>query len=344
MIEFVDVGKRYGAVKALDGVSFRIDSGAVFGFIGPNGAGKTTSIKILTGMVRTYDGSVLIEGKPLENERTSFHRRVGYLPQTAGFQEWRTVRHALDTFGRLSGIAHADLGRRISAVAKRLGLSESLDRRIVHLSGGMQQRLRFAQAILHEPEVVILDEPLSGLDPSSRAELKNTIRDLAAEEHTIMLTSHILADVEDLATQIAIIDRGTIRDIGSREELRDRHDISTLVEVRGPGVRGHADTFAALEGVVGVGGVGGVMARGSAATRAGSGETAVRRGSRGGRAPADTPAERLILEIDPRSDIDDVLHEIMRTIADRRVAVRSVQHLQPSLEDVYLSLTEASRE
>ena len=318
MIEFKDVGKSYGSVRALDGVSFRIERGSVFGFIGPNGAGKTTSIKILTGMVREYEGSVLIDGKPLEEERASFHRRVGYLPQTAGFQEWRTVRHALSTFGRLSGLDDADLARRIGRVAERLGLLDALDRKIVHLSGGMQQRLRFAQAILHEPEVVILDEPLTGLDPSSRAELKRTIRGLATEGHTIVLTSHVLSDVEDLASFIAIIDHGTLRDSGTREELRDRHNVGTQVELRGPGIHEHADAFTALHPVAGT------------RTDARAGEPA------GG--------DTLLLEIDPHADIDDALHAIMRAIVDRSLCVRSIRHVQPSLEDVYLSLTEVSRE
>jgi ABC-2 type transport system ATP-binding protein len=322
MIEFVDVRKSYGTVQAVDGVSFQIRRGEVFGFIGPNGAGKTTSIKILTGMIRAYEGSVLIEGTPLEDERASFHRRVGYLPQTAGFQEWRTVRHALTTFGRLSGLVHPDLDRRIAAVSRRLGLSESLDRKIVHLSGGMQQRLRFAQAILHEPEVVILDEPLSGLDPSSRAELKRTIRELASEDHTIVLTSHVLSDVEDLATRIAIIDRGSIRDSGTREELRDRHNVAMLVEILGTAIHGHTDAFATLAAVARV------VPIGTGASKDGPGAR----------------LERLILEIEPHAVIDDALHEIMQTIVSRRVPVRSVRHLQPSLEDVYLSLTEASRE
>lgn len=324
MIEFIDVRKLYGTVKALDGVSFRIDRGEVFGFIGPNGAGKTTSIKILTGMVRSYEGKVLVEGKPLEDERTSFHRRVGYLPQTAGFQEWRTVRHALDTFGRLSGNTHPELGRRIDEVAARLGLSESLDRKIVHLSGGMQQRLRFAQAILHEPEIIILDEPLSGLDPSSRAELKRTIRELASENRTIVLTSHVLSDVEDLASRIAIIDRGAIRDRGTREELRDRYNVAALVEITGSGMSAHADAFSGLPAVAGI--------------HDGSDESGAPSLTRTAR------TERLVLEVDPRTEIDGALHEIMQCIVERRIVARSVRHLQPSLEDVYLSLTEASRE
>src|SRR6056297_2918701 len=104
MIEFRNVSKRYGTIRALDSVSFTVERGEVFGYIGPNGAGKTTSIKILTGLVRDYEGTVLVEGRPVEEERDSFHALVGYLPQNAGFQEWRTVRHALETFGRLSGL------------------------------------------------------------------------------------------------------------------------------------------------------------------------------------------------------------------------------------------------
>lgn len=314
MIEFKNVSKRYGSVQALDSVSFTVERGEVFGYIGPNGAGKTTSIRILTGLVRDYEGSVLVGGRPVEEERDSFHARVGYLPQTAGFQEWRTVHHALETFGKLNGLEPARLRRRITQVTHRMGLIDHLHRRIVHLSGGMQQRLRFAQAILHEPEIVILDEPLSGLDPSSRAELKRTIRELSGEGCTIMFSSHVLSDVEDLASRIVILDHGRIRTAGTREELRDRHGLGTLIEVHGPGVAaGLADAAALAE----------VDAVEPSESRDGDGA---------------------LLRIASGVAVDDAMRAVLRFVVDRDVAVRSVRHLYPTLEEVYLSLTEASHE
>ena len=314
MIEFRDVGKRYGSVHALAGVSFAVEDGEVFGYIGPNGAGKTTSIKILTGLVRDYTGSVLADGVPIEEARGTFHARVGYLPQNAGFQEWRTVRHALETFGRLSRMERPRLERRIGEVTEQLGLTEHLDRRIVHLSGGMQQRLRFAQAILHEPDVVILDEPLAGLDPASRAELKSTIRELSAQKHTIVFSSHVLSDVEDLATRIVILDHGRIQAAGTKEELRARYGLGTLIEVRGAGVR---ESFAAATAVAGVERLEPLEAEGE---------------------------DGAVLHVATGMDVDSAMRGIMRYIVDHDLPVRSVRHLHPTLEEVYLSLTEASRE
>jgi len=314
MIEFRNVSKRYGTIRALDSVSFTVERGEVFGYIGPNGAGKTTSIKILTGLVRDYEGTVLVEGRPVEEERDSFHARVGYLPQNAGFQEWRTVRHALETFGRLSGLEAPRLRERISSVTARRGLTDHLDRRIVHLSGGMQQRLRFAQAILHEPQIIILDEPLSGLDPSSRAELKRTIRELSGEGCTIMFSSHVLSDVEDLASRIVILDRGRIRTAGTREELRDRHGLGTLIDVQGPGVAAGLADAASLVQVDAV-------------------EPAERQNGDGA-----------LVRIASGVSVDDAMQAVLRYVVDRGLAVRSIRHLYPTLEEVYLSLTEAAHE
>jgi ABC-2 type transport system ATP-binding protein len=314
VIEFRDVSKRYGPVHALDSVRFTVNRGDVFGYIGPNGAGKTTSIKILTGLVRDYEGSVLINDSPIESEREAFHKSVGYLPQNAGFQEWRTVRHALETFGRLSALPPARLQRRIVQVTHQFGLTEHLDRRIVHLSGGMQQRLRFAQAILHEPEILILDEPLSGLDPASRAQLKQIIRELSRSKYTIMLSSHVLSDVEDLATRIVILDHGTIRAAGTQEELRAQYGLKTQIEIHGPGIASAIAGAARLDEIREV-------------------ESA-----------RDSTDDAAILRIADETDVDRAMQAVLGYVVRRNVPVRSVRHLHPTLEEVYLSLTEASRE
>ncbi|MHA1356398.1 MAG: ABC transporter ATP-binding protein [Candidatus Heimdallarchaeota archaeon] len=165
IIEFSNVYKSYKDVKALLGVSFSIKKGEIFGYIGPNGAGKTTTLKILVGLLTDFTGEVKVEKELLANHQ-NLGARIGYMPQEVGFQEWRTVNEALVTFGLLSGMDKTDIEKRIPEVLELLGLSESQKRKIKHLSGGMQQKLKLAQALLHNPSILVLDEPLSGLDPT----------------------------------------------------------------------------------------------------------------------------------------------------------------------------------
>ncbi|TFH04063.1 MAG: ABC transporter ATP-binding protein, partial [Spirochaetales bacterium] len=192
MIEFVSVSKHYGDVAALRDASFAIEPGEIFGYIGPNGAGKTTTIRVLTGLVGSYEGTVRIDGKDIESARHVYHKMIGYLPQESGFQEWRTVRHTLTTFGLLSGMEKQTLQQRIGAILTRLDLTEYAERRIAILSGGTRQRVAFAQALLHDPEILILDEPLNGLDPVSRYQMKEIIRSMASARRTVLFSSHVL--------------------------------------------------------------------------------------------------------------------------------------------------------
>ncbi|MHA1556421.1 MAG: ABC transporter ATP-binding protein [Candidatus Heimdallarchaeota archaeon] len=180
IIEFVNVSKKYKEVEALIDVSFEINKGDIFGYIGHNGAGKTTTLKILVGLIRDYSGEVLIAGESLQSY-TDFSNLIGYLPQDVGFQEWRTVDHALMTFGLLSGMQKSDLKQRIPEILENVGLTEVRHRKIKYLSGGMQQKLKLAQALLHDPQVLILDEPMSGLDPTSRFQMKKIIRTIIKE-------------------------------------------------------------------------------------------------------------------------------------------------------------------
>ena len=154
VIEFCNVSKNYGMIQALKDVTFGINKGEIFGYIGPNGAGKTTTLKILVGLISNHSGDVKINGQ-LPSENPNINRLIGYLPQDVGFQEWRTVDHALFTFGRLSGMTKVDLVERIPEVLKIVGLPDANKRKIKHLSSGMKQKLKLAQALLHNPPILI---------------------------------------------------------------------------------------------------------------------------------------------------------------------------------------------
>lgn len=225
------VTKRYRDVVALDSVSFGIRKGEVFGYIGPNGAGKTTTIKIMVGLIRDFSGTVAVDGHPILEDATAVQRILGYLPQKAAFQDWRTVDQALATFGRLSGMSRADLDARIPHVLQLLGIPETRHRKIVHLSGGTVQKVGMAQALLHDPALLVLDEPMSGLDPSSRYQFKEIFKRLRDRGTTIFFSSHILSDVQDIADRIGILSRGRILHVGTFDELRARLDVPKDVEI-----------------------------------------------------------------------------------------------------------------
>ncbi len=307
MIRFASVSKSYGSVRALVDLTLDLPRGEIFGYVGPNGAGKTTTMKILTGLVRDYRGTVTVDGIDARADGGGLFRRIGYLPQEVGFQEWRTVEHALHTFGLLSGITPDDLPACIDAALAKTGLEEHRARRIVHLSGGTVQRLRLAQAILHDPEILVLDEPLSGLDPASRVQVKEIVRDLAGQERLVFVSSHILSELEGLATRIGILHEGRIREAGTPAELRERYQVGTIVEVTlAPGALPNPESLS-----------------GAPVTQV---ETI-------------RETRTLRLHVDPSVELDGAMTAIMRRIVDHGIAVRGVRHLQPSLEEVYMTLT-----
>jgi ABC-2 type transport system ATP-binding protein len=310
VIRFKSVSKSYGNVHALRNLSFELAPGEVFGYIGPNGAGKTTTIKILTGLIRDYRGDVEIDGTNLRSDDSRLHDRVGYLPQDVGFQEWRTVEHALHTFGLLSGLSHAELPAAIDRALERAGIVEHRNHRIVHLSGGTVQRLRLAQSILHDPQILVLDEPLSGLDPASRFQVKQIITELAGQDRLVFVSSHILSELEGLATKIGILHDGEIREIGTPAELRDRYQVGTVVEV---------------------------------AVRPGSQIDWKLLGGSPERRVEVTGPDSARLHIDPAADLDEAISRVMRQLLESSIPVRSIRHAQPSLEEVYLRLTDGDR-
>jgi len=230
-VELNRVSKTYSGFPALQNVSFTIGKGDIFGYIGPNGAGKTTTIKSLIGLITDFEGSITIDGNKMPENRDQIHRLIGYLPQKVSFQEWRTVDQALKTFGLLSGIEKDVLDDRIEEVLKLVAIPDSRHRKIKELSGGNIQKVGLAQALLHRPKFLVFDEPLSGLDPASRYQVKEIIKELSKGETTVLFSSHILSDVQDIATKIGIINRGHLVDVGTLEELKYDMEVPKLIRI-----------------------------------------------------------------------------------------------------------------
>lgn len=214
-LSLFEVTKAYKETIAVDKISFDVMEGEVFGYIGPNGAGKTTTIKILVGLIKDFHGAYKIRN----NSTDQLYKELGYLPQGVSFQEWRTVDNVLNTLGRISGLEDSWLEQQIESILVLLDLNEVRYRKVSKLSGGMIQKLGLAQALLNKPKFLVLDEPLSGLDPTSRYEVKQAIKKLSDEGTTIFFSSHILSDVQDVADRTAIIDKGRILKIDITTDL-----------------------------------------------------------------------------------------------------------------------------
>jgi ABC-2 type transport system ATP-binding protein len=219
LVQIDKLRKLYYGHAVLDEVSFDIQPGEVFGYIGPNGAGKTTTLKILAGLLTKYTGAVRVGGHDVVRERHAAHRLIGYMPQACGFQAWRTVESALDGLGELSGVPEDARRKRIPVLLERFGLLKDRHKKVKALSGGMTQKLGLIQALLHEPKLLVLDEPLEGLDPPSRNLLKDVIRERQRAGTTVLFSSHILSDVEDVADRVGILVRGKVGVSGSLAEL-----------------------------------------------------------------------------------------------------------------------------
>jgi ABC-2 type transport system ATP-binding protein len=209
--------KEYGRKVALHDLTLTVRPGEVFGFLGPNGAGKTTTIKILTGLVKATSGTAAIFGRSVAD--FAARATVGYLPEHFRFHDWLTGASLLDFHGRLAGLSTAERTARIPEVLGHVGLAGRGDERVRGYSKGMQQRLGLAQAILHHPDLVLLDEPSSALDPVGRREVRDLIRQLRADGVTVFLNSHLLGEVEMICDRVAIVDHGRVVREGALAEV-----------------------------------------------------------------------------------------------------------------------------
>ncbi|OGO15069.1 MAG: multidrug ABC transporter ATP-binding protein, partial [Chloroflexi bacterium RBG_16_48_8] len=214
--------KTYGAIRALDGLDLTVETGAVFGFLGPNGAGKTTTLRVLAGVANPTAGKAWIEGIPVGPE-SKVRGVVGYLPEEPAFYPWMRAREYLvDLIGGLYGLSQHEAGMRGDEMLALVGLEEAAQRRRGGFSRGMRQRLGLAQALMNRPRVLLLDEPVSALDPSGRRDILQMIKKLG-EEATVFMSTHILNDVERVCDRIGIIDRGRLIALDKTEDLLGRH-------------------------------------------------------------------------------------------------------------------------
>ncbi len=230
MIQIEALVKTYGAVRALDGLSLEVAPGAVYGFLGPNGAGKTTTMRILAGLAWPEGGQAWILDKPIGRKGTDVRALIGVLPEEPAFYGWMTVREYLRDFvAPLHGIKGRPASQRADELLAAVGLAEVADRRLAGFSRGMRQRIGLAQALIHKPPVLLLDEPVSALDPAGRKDVLDLVETLRGQT-TILLSTHILADVERVCDVVGIIAKGRLIVQDKREDLLARY-ASPLIEV-----------------------------------------------------------------------------------------------------------------
>jgi ABC-2 type transport system ATP-binding protein len=309
MIQIEALHKHYGAVHALDGLDMNVAPGAIFGFLGPNGAGKTTTLRILSGLARPTSGSASVAGMDLSAGRRSLTRRIGYLPEDPAFHPWMTPSEFLDLLGRLHGLSPSRRRERGKELLELVGLNEAGRRHIGGFSRGMRQRLGLAAALVHQPEVLLLDEPVSALDPSGRKEVLDLIASLGGT-CTVLMSSHILADVERVCSEVGIIAHGRMLVQSPRESLMERYALP-IFEAEGedePAMQRWAEQLRQAAWV------------------------------------SDVKVEGTLMRVTVR-DLEQARRLWLPSAAAQGIALRRFEELRPSLEDVFLRLvgTEATQ-
>ena len=307
MIEVQHLTKRYGPTTAVDDVSFRVERGEVLGFLGPNGAGKTTTMRVLTGYMPPSEGNAIVAGYDVMTQPIEAKRRTGYLPETPPLYPEMTVRDYLSFVARIKGVPRAERGSRVNAAMERTRVADMANRHCAKLSKGYRQRVGLAQAIMHNPDVLILDEPTAGLDPKQINETRQLIKDLGGD-HTVILSTHILPEVSQTCHRVVIINKGRVVAVDTPENLtaRLRGSETMFVQVDAAG----ADVRTALQAVPGVTQVAASETRGTVTSFEINSET--------GR---------------------DVRRELASTIVRQGWGLLELRPLRMSLEEIFLHLT-----
>jgi ABC-2 type transport system ATP-binding protein len=314
VVETKALTKRFGEFTALDSLSISLNRGQILGFIGPNGAGKTTTIKILVGVMRPTSGSATIAGADCVTDARRIKRLVGFMPDVFGSYDNMRVREYLDFFGAAFGIPRRDRTRRIAEVLDTTGSTYMQDRYVESLSHGMRQRVGVARTLLHDPEVLILDEPANGLDPQARIEMRELLLRLAQMGKTLIVTSHILPELSRICNVVAIITQGKLRAFGALDQImRDIRQQRTFEVqlVEGQDVERAAELL--REGL--------------------------QESERGGVAPV--AAEAIVRFDSQRSDKE--LSSLLARLIDQRIPVAQFREVPKDLEDAFLSVTRAER-
>ena len=307
MIEVQHLTKRYGRVVAVDDVSFRVERGEILGFLGPNGAGKSTTMRILSGYMPATEGRANVAGFDVFDKPLDAKRRIGYLPETPPLYPDMTVREYLDFVARIKGVPNREKKDRVAAVMTRTHVADMADRHCGKLSKGYKQRVGLAQALIHNPDVLILDEPTAGLDPKQIIETRELIRGLAGD-HTVVLSTHILPEVAQTCQRVVIINKGRVVAVDTPDNLTARlKGAETMyVQVDAEG----ADAGAALSALPGVMRV----------------ATSEQRGTVAG------------FEVESERGTD-IRREIARTVVNRGWGLLELRPMRMSLEEIFLQVT-----
>ncbi len=308
MIEVQNLTKRYGPFTAVDDVSFRVERGEILGFLGPNGAGKTTTMRVLTGYMPATEGKAMVAGYDVFAQPLEAKRRTGYLPETPPLYTDMTVREYLTFVARIKAgpLSRAAREARVLDVMRKTRIDDMANRACGKLSKGYKQRVGLAQALIHEPEVLILDEPTAGLDPKQIMETRDLIRSLAGD-HTVVLSTHILPEVAQTCQRVVIINKGRVVAVDTPDNLTHQLKGSASLYVQ---VEGTASAVDALQGVVGVRRV----------------------------AVSDTHTAYTGYEIESEPN-RDIRRDVARTLVDGGWGLIELRPMRMSLEEIFLQLT-----
>jgi len=307
VIEVQHLIKRYGPVTAVDDVSFTVERGEILGFLGPNGAGKTTTMRVLTGYMPPTDGKAIVAGYDVFEQPIEAKRRTGYLPETPPLYPDMTVREYLSFVAKIKGVARAERKARVEEMMRKTHVLDVAHRHCGKLSKGYRQRVGLAQALMHNPEVLILDEPTAGLDPKQIIETRQLIRGLAGD-HTIILSTHILPEVSQTCQRVVIINRGKVVAVDTPDNLtsRLRGSETMYLQVEAAG----ADAATVLQRIPGV-------------TRV---------------AVADTKQQVIGYEVDSEAG-RDVRRELAAAVVGRGWGLLELRPMRMSLEEIFLHVT-----
>jgi len=307
VIEVQHLTKRYGPVTAVDDVSFTVERGEILGFLGPNGAGKTTTMRILTGYMPATDGKAIVAGYDVFDRPVEAKRRTGYLPETPPLYPDMSVSEYLTFVAKIKGVAPADRTARVKSVMEKARVADMANRQCAKLSKGYKQRVGLAQALIHNPDVLILDEPTAGLDPKQIIETRQLIKELAGD-HTIILSTHILPEVSQTCQRVVIINKGKVVAVDTPDNLtaRLRGSATMYVQVDPAG----ADALAALSRVAGVKRV----------------------------VESDRRENAVGFEIESEAG-RDVRRDLAKAVVSSGLGLLEMRPMRMSLEDIFLSLT-----
>jgi ABC-2 type transport system ATP-binding protein len=312
VIEVQHLTKRYGPFTAVNDLSFKVEPGEILGFLGPNGAGKTTTMRILTGYMPATEGKALVAGFDVFTQPIEAKRRTGYLPETPPLYPDMTVQEYLTFVAKIKGVPSGERAQRLKTIMERTHVADMANRQCSRLSKGYKQRVGLAQALIHNPDVLILDEPTAGLDPKQIIETRQLIKELAGN-HTIILSTHILPEVSQTCQRVVIINKGRVVAVDSVENLTARAGESTVVHVQVDAAG--QDVGATLGTLAGV-------SRVDLASVTGSVSTLEVHGDQG----------------------RDVRRDIAAAVVNRGWGLLELRQVRMSLEDVFLDLTTQEEE